>query len=290
MPTSNIARRMDGNAVAATVLQRLSGRVEAVRAQRGSAPRLGVVLFGNNGSSLSYIRKKQESAKMVGIEVVLLHQEDVTDAAVAKEELRALQEGERLDGLIVQLPLPSSMRASTREILDVIDPSLDVDCLTSVCQSRLADGDPLVVPPTPASILALLEAYDVDLDGKRVVLVGHGTLVGKPLAALLPGTGAAVTICDRETPDLLACTLEADVVISATGVPGLIIGEMLKEGVVVVDAGTAIESGGVAGDVDTLSVESVASLVSPVPGGVGPLTVAKLLENVVELAEQYSSR
>lgn len=279
---------MDGNAVAERVLERVRVRSAEFIQKTHRKPRLLVVLFGTDPSSLSYIRKKEAWGIEAGLDVVVKQFPDVSETEEAKKIVRDLQNEAAVDGLIVQLPLPDTMQ-HPQSVLEEINPSVDVDCLTMFSLGLLAAGSPLVVPPTPAAILELLNAYEVDLHGAHVVLVGYGKLVGKPLSILLTQEHTTVTVCNEHTRDLGKHTREADILICATGVKDLIRGDMVKEGAVVLDAGTAVEGRKVSGDVHRESVVEKARLLSPVPGGVGPVTVAKLFENVVELGLRSSS-
>ena len=215
------------------------------------------------------------------MEVIIKHFPETEDAEEAKRTLHELQTNE-LEGLIVQLPLPDNMK-EPQSVLEEIDPKTDVDCLTMFCLGALTAGDPLVVPPTAAAVFELLSAHDISLEGKHIVVVGHGKLVGKPLSILLTQKTTTVSILNEYTKDLTHHTKQADILISATGVKDLIKGDMVKEGAIVIDAGTSVAGRKVFGDVDQESVLPKVSLLSPVPGGVGPVTVAKLFENVVEL-------
>jgi methylenetetrahydrofolate dehydrogenase (NADP+)/methenyltetrahydrofolate cyclohydrolase len=210
---------------------------------------------------------------------------DITTESLV-QRIRALNIEPNLAGLIVQLPLPAHIEKQAT--LDAIDPRIDVDCITQKNSALFYSSNPLFSPPTALAIMEILGSLPFSLKGKSVVVVGQGDLVGRPITHLLRAQGLEVAVADATTSNLAALTQTADILISGTGHPGLITGLMVKEGSVVIDAGTSESTGGIVGDVDFPSVEKVAGFISPVPGGVGPVTVAKLLQNVVSAAKSAS--
>ncbi len=273
---------IDGKLIARNILGDLSQRVKKLK-QRGSVPLLAVILVGNDKPSLTYVKKKGEAAKKVGIGFTLHHlPPDATEREVLST-LERVQSDPALSGLIVQLPLPRHL--DTEKILSHIHPEYDVDCLTPLCIAQLESGNPTFIPPTPGAILSILESLHVQLNGARVAVFGRGPLVGKPIATLLRQAGAEVEVIHSKTENPQAISRSADIVISGIG-KKIVTGDMIREGAIVIDAGTLVEDGAVSGDVDIASVEPKAAFVTPTPGGVGPITVARLLWNTVLGAER----
>jgi len=273
------ARIIDGKAVAA----RLRERVRAGVAELPSPPGLATILVGDDPASAVYVRMKREDSAEVGIDSV--HHEPGGD--VSQEELAALiaslNEDERVHGILLQLPLPAHLDQDP--LIAAIDPAKDVDGLTPVNAGLLVQGRPEAVAPcTPAGVMELLREAGTELSGARAVVVGRSILVGKPLAALLLAADATVTHCHSRTRDLGAVCREADVLVAAAGKPGLIGGAMVREGATVIDVGTNRVDGRLVGDVDFDSASERAGAITPVPGGVGPMTRAMLLVNTLDAA------
>ncbi len=281
------AQMMDGKAVATRILDELTGRVAALR-DRGVRVGLGTVLVGDDPGSHSYVRGKHRDCRKVGIESIRVDLPHDTTADQLKAELERLNADPACTGYIVQMPLPDHLDDAWA--LELIDPAKDADGLHPMNLGRLALMTPAPLPCTPRAVVELLRRYDVPLKGAKVVVVGRGTTVGRPLGLLLTrrAENATVTLCHTGTVDLAAEVREADIVVAAAGVPGLITGDMLKPGAVALDVGITRTDAGLVGDLHG-SVRDVASLVAPMPGGVGPLTRAMLLTNVVELAEAQSA-
>lgn len=249
---------------------------------KGTKAKLSVIQVGDNPVSKTYIAKKREAVNSIGADFELVElPEDIT-----KEELieKIKEIAKNTDGLIVQLPLPKHI--SRDEVLKAIPMEKDVDVLSPDSFESFALGDFPVLPPTVCAVSELFLEYGVNVKEKDVVVVGAGRLVGKPLTAWLKMQGANVVVLDRNTEDLSFQIKKADIVITGVGKPNLITGKMIKDGAVVIDAGTSVEGGETSGDIDFESVSKVASMVSPVPGGVGPLTVSCLLRNLAILKEQ----
>ena len=273
---------IDGNAVAAEVRERVRREVETLPERPG----LATVLVGDDPASAVYVRMKREDSAQVGIES--FHQEpgdDVT-ADELRELLLALNADERVHGILLQLPLPDHL--DDAEMTALIDPAKDVDGLTPMSAGLLAQGRPGLVPCTPRGVMELLRHAGVELVGARAVVVGRSQLVGKPLAALLLAANATLTQCHSRTRDLGAVCREADVLVAAVGSPGLVTVDMVRPGATVIDVGTNRTEAGLVGDVDFEAVKNVAGAITPVPGGVGPMTRAMLLANTVTAARRQA--
>ena len=290
-----MAELIDGEAVAQSIRDDVSAAVETLT-DAGHTPGLATVLMSPDSAAETYVSMKQRDCEEVGIESH--HVELAVDAPAERlyETVDDLSDDPAVDGVLVQKPLPDHV--SEREVLSRVDPAKDVDGFHPENVGRLVAGDPRFVPCTPHGILRLFEAYDVETEGADVVVVGRSEIVGKPLANLLlrrASTGnATVTVCHSRTDDLAAHVGRADVVVAAAGVAGLVTGEMLSEGAVVVDVGinrveADTEKGyELVGDVAHESAAEVAAAITPVPGGVGPMTRAMLLYNTVKAARDRS--
>jgi len=281
------ARIIDGKAVAAAVRERVAGEV-AELGERGIVPGLATVLVGDDPASAVYVRMKREDCAQVGIES--FHHAPGGD--IAQEDLAALiselNADPRVHGILLQLPLPGQLDQDT--LIPLIDRVKDVDGLTPANAGLLAQGRPeALVPCTPAGVMELLDHAGVELSGARVAVLGRSILVGKPVAALLLAADATVTHCHSRTRDLAAVCRESDVVVAAVGRPGTVTADMVREGAVVIDVGTNRTDDGLVGDVDYEPVAERAAAITPVPGGVGPMTRAMLLTNVVEAAERAAA-
>ena len=251
--------------------------------KQGITPSLHVVLVGEDPASEIYVDAKMRAAEKIGINAVLKKMPSSTTQMELDAALEGLSKDDAVHGILLQLPLPKGLKK--RQALNKIDPTKDVDGLTThnmgVLVARELGG---MRPCTPMGIMRLLRSYDVEFMGKNAVVIGRSQLVGRPVAELLAQAGATVTTCQRHTADIAEHTQQADIVIVATGVPSLITGDMLKPGAAVVDVGiTRLDNGDVVGDCDA-SCKAVAGLLSPVPGGVGPMTVATLMTNTLDAA------
>jgi methylenetetrahydrofolate dehydrogenase (NADP+)/methenyltetrahydrofolate cyclohydrolase len=278
------AHILDGKALAATIKGELKIRVAAL-AERGIVPGLGTVLVGDDPGSRSYVAGKHRDCAQVGIASIQVELPADTDADELKARIDELNADPACTGYIVQLPLPGSL--DDNWALGLVDPDKDADGLHPVNLGRLVLGGTGPLPCTPRGIVELLRRNGIELGGAEVCVIGRGTTVGRPLGLLLTrkSENATVTLCHTGTVDLARHTRQADIVIAAAGRPGLITADMVKPGAVCVDVGITRTAAGLVGDVD-LSVREVASWVAPVPGGVGPMTRAMLLSNVVERAER----
>jgi methylenetetrahydrofolate dehydrogenase (NADP+)/methenyltetrahydrofolate cyclohydrolase len=280
------ARLIDGRAVAARVRERVTAEVAELR-EHGVSPGLATVLVGDDPASHVYVRMKRKACEEVGIASV--HHELGDDASEA--ELRALLEGLGADpavsGILLQLPLPDHL--DPLEMTSLIPPEKDVDGLTPLSAGLLAHGRDSLVPCTPAGVMELLHEAGAELEGARAVVLGRSQLVGKPVAALLLAANATVTHCHSRTRDLSAVCREADVLIAAVGRSGTVTADMVREGAVVIDVGTNRTEDGLVGDVDFGPVSERAGAITPVPGGVGPMTIAMLVSNTAKAARAQAA-
>jgi methylenetetrahydrofolate dehydrogenase (NADP+)/methenyltetrahydrofolate cyclohydrolase len=288
------ARIIDGRAIAQEVRAEVARRARSL-ARRGVTPGLALILVGDNPSSISYVRSKGDAAEEAGIFSETFHLSDTISQEELTSRILDVDEDPRFHALLVQLPLPPHLDEATA--VNAIDPTKDVDGVTAVNLGRLLRGEPCPHPATPAGVVELLHRTGYPPAGKHVVVCGRSNIVGKPLAAILmqkhPRANATVTVCHTGTPDLAGITRQADILIAAMGVPAGITAGMVKPRAVVIDVGNnwvedASRKSGrrLVGDVDFEGVSAVAGAITPVPGGVGPMTVAMLLSNTVMLAEQ----
>jgi methylenetetrahydrofolate dehydrogenase (NADP+)/methenyltetrahydrofolate cyclohydrolase len=273
---------IDGKAVGQSVRERVRGEVEGLSADLGRPPGLATVLVGDDPASAIYVRRKREACEEVGIRS--FHHEP--DGSIPQEELlelvTELNENDEVDGILVQLPLPDQIDSAV--IINELDPDKDVDGLTPISAGRLARGEPGLVSCTPRGIMELLSSSGVDPAGKEAVIVGRSNLVGRPVFSLLLGANATVTICHSRTRDLGEVCRRAEILIAAAGQPKLVTGDMIRPGATVIDVGTNRTDDGLVGDVDFEAAVEVAGAITPVPGGVGPMTIAMLLANTVDAA------
>ena len=270
---------LDGKKLSQKIRREVAEKVR----RSGITPCLAVVLVGTDAASVLYTRLKHKACKETGIESLNYELPEKTSEAQLLSVIDELNEEKKVDGILVQLPLPQSIDA--KKVLARIAPEKDVDGLNPINLGNLVTGEEGFVPCTPKGILQLFQEYGIDVKGKRCVVVGDSVEVGKPLAICLLNRGATVFVCNKHTSSLAQITREADVLVSATGVPSLIKAGMVKKNAVVVDVGISRVKGKIAGDVDFPAVSKIASAITPVPGGVGPMTIAMLLENVFSAAE-----
>ncbi|HEY9572340.1 MAG TPA: bifunctional methylenetetrahydrofolate dehydrogenase/methenyltetrahydrofolate cyclohydrolase FolD [Pusillimonas sp.] len=278
------ARIIDGKLLSDTIKAEVGERVKALKT-RGIVPGLAVVLVGEDPASQVYVRNKAAACEKAG-----LHSQVIRLAADISEEqlldmVRDLNRDDTVHGILVQLPLPKHMNSS--KVIEAIAAAKDVDGFHISNAGLLMTGQPLFRPCTPYGIMKMLESENVSLWGAEAVVVGASNIVGKPMAMLMLAAGATVTLCNSKTRDLGAQTRRADVLVVATGKPGMVTGDMIKPGAVVIDVGiNRNEQGKLVGDVDFQSAVQVAGAITPVPGGVGPMTIAMLLVNTLEAAER----
>lgn len=277
--THSKARLMQGTRLAGQILADVASRAEAFESQSGRLPCLAAVLVGEDPASVTYVKMKQSRSRKAGIASRLVRLPESTSTTELVDAIGALSEDPGVDGILLQHPVPSQI--DERAAFEAIAPAKDVDGVTMHSFAAMAFGLPGFASCTPAGILRLLDAYDVDLDGKHAVVIGRSPILGKPVGMLLLARNATVTYCHSRTSNLPDVVGTADVVIAAVGRPNFVRGEWLKRGVVVVDAGY---NDGNVGDVAFDEAVERADLITPVPGGVGPMTIAILLEQAVDAA------
>ena len=278
---------IDGKAIAEKIRTSIALEVKKLK-KKNIKPKLGVVLVGNDLPSQTYVNKKQQAAETAGICFILKK----FPASVSKikliDEIKKLQKKEKLSGLIIQLPLPNKLYTS--EVINAVDPKIDVDCLTDANIGKLVMKTSYIFPPTPYAVITILKELNFDISGKNITIVGMGALVGKPLAIILSNEGASVTTCNSRTRDIKEKCLMADVIVTGVGKKDLLRGEMIKPGTIVIDTGIVFENGKMFGDANKDEVLSKASFFTPTPGGVGPITVALLLQNTVLCAKRNAKK
>lgn len=270
---------IDGKEVSKKVLQELKSQIEKLNVK----PTIAVVIVGENPSSKIYVNIKHKKAVEIGMNSVVIEMPAETTQAELEAKIEELNQTPEINGMLVQLPLPKHL--DTYKIIEKIDPLKDVDGFHPENVGKLSIGlKPYAQPCTPKGVMRLLEEYKVDLEGKNVIVIGRSNIVGKPIAAMLLAKNATVTMAHSKTLNLPAVSAKADVVISAVGVPNLVKSTWIKEKAVVIDVGISkTPEGQIVGDVDFEDVKDKASLITPVPGGVGPMTIAMLLENTLNL-------
>ncbi len=273
---------LDGRRIAQEIQKELSPKVKELK-EEGVTPGLAVIRVGEEPASAIYVRNKKKKALELGIyfEEHALPENTVQDELI--NLIEGLNENPMLDGIVLQLPLPQHL--DEKRILERISPVKDVDGFHPLNMGRLLKGEPSFIPATPRGIVELLDRYQIPLEGKRAAVVGRSDIVGKPLAFLLLSRNATVTICHSKTKDLSLITKEGDILVIALGKPGFIKERMVKEGSVVIDVGINRVGNRIVGDVDFEKVKEKASHITPVPGGVGPMTIIMLLSNVIKAAE-----
>ena len=286
-------KTIDGKLLAARLREEIKSGVETLKQEKGVTPGLAVILVGNNPASVSYVTAKEKACAEAGMASREIRLPEGTKAKELVDTIRSLNSDPSIHGILVQLPLPKHI--SEKEVIDAISPDKDVDGFTPVNVGRMMIGEKCFLPCTPHGIIKLIEFAGMDIAGKHAVVIGRSNIVGKPVAALLARreTNATVTLCHTGTPDVARFTREADIVVVATGRPGTLTGDMLKKGAVVIDVGVnRIEDPSkpkgfrLVGDADFESCSAVASAITPVPGGVGPMTITMLLWNTLESARR----
>ncbi|MBZ1349097.1 bifunctional methylenetetrahydrofolate dehydrogenase/methenyltetrahydrofolate cyclohydrolase FolD [Alcaligenaceae bacterium LF4-65] len=281
------AKVIDGVKLAASIREQVAERA-AVLTRQGVKPGLAVVLVGSDAASQVYVRNKVAACEKAGLHSVLeQYPADLTEDALLSR-IRTLNADKTIHGILVQLPLPKHIDA--HRVIEAIAAEKDVDGFHISNAGLLMTGTPLFRPCTPYGVMKILESEQVVLRGAVAVVVGASNIVGKPMAMLLQAAGATVTICNSKTRDLAWHTRHADIVVVATGKPGMVTGDMIKPGAIVIDVGiNRTADGKLCGDVDYASVSQVAGAITPVPGGVGPMTIAMLLVNTIEAAERSNA-
>lgn len=278
------ARWIDGKKWAAAIRQDLGARVAGLEA-RGVTPGLAVLLIGDDPASQVYVRSKERAAAELGLHSVVVRLPAGTPQDVVLEHLQRFNADPAVHGILIQAPVPPPL--DFEALVEAVDPAKDVDGFHPVNLGRLCRGRPALVACTPKGVMTLLKREGIETAGKHAVVVGRSTIVGKPMALLLLEADATVTVCHRWTADLGALTRQADILVVAVGRPGLITRDMVKEGAAVIDVGINRVGDRLVGDVDP-GVAEAAGWLTPVPGGVGPMTIAMLMENTIEAAEVRS--
>ena len=281
------AQKIDGNALSQTLRADVTKRATALKA-RGITPGLAVILVGENPASQVYVRNKVKACEDCGLHSILeKHPASLTEAALLNR-IDALNQDTSIHGILVQLPLPEHIDA--QKVIEAISPAKDVDGFHIASAGALMTGMPGFWPCTPYGCMKMLESIGYELKGKHAVVIGRSNIVGKPMALMLLQKNATVTICHSATQDLKAITLQADVIVAAVGKQNILTADMVKPGAVVLDVGmNRNEEGKLCGDVDFAGVEQVAGYITPVPGGVGPMTITMLLVNTLEAAERIQA-
>ncbi|MDO8446793.1 MAG: bifunctional methylenetetrahydrofolate dehydrogenase/methenyltetrahydrofolate cyclohydrolase FolD [Deltaproteobacteria bacterium] len=280
-----MATIIDGKAISEKIRSEVKAATEKLIKEKGVTPGLAVVLVGDNPASKVYVGSKEKAC----LEMGFYSEKHVLPVDASQDELLKLidklNKDKKIHGILVQLPLPKQINEDL--VLEAISPEKDVDGFHPYNVGRLAVGKPLFQPCTPYGMMKMLEYSNISVEGKHAVIIGRSNIVGKPIALMLLQKSATVTICHSKTKDLKEEVKRADIVVAAIGKPGFVTGDMLKEGAVVLDVGiNRLESGKLVGDVDFASAEKVASAITPVPGGVGPMTIAMLMYNTLESAKR----
>ena len=277
------ARLLDGKKTAALVREKIAAEVERLKGEGRGVPGLAVVIVGENPASRVYVGQKEKACKAVGFDSILHRLPEET----TQEELLSLVEemnnDPRIDGILVQLPLPRHMDSDS--IIAAIRPEKDVDGFHPINMGKLVTGLKGTEPCTPKGIMYLLREYGIELEGKRAVVLGRSNIVGKPVASMLMAQNATVTVCHSRTKDMASYTKEADIIVAAIGKAKFLTAPMVKEGAVIVDVGINRLEEGLVGDVDFEALKEKVSWITPVPGGIGPMTIAMLLLNTLEAFE-----
>ncbi|HGX1312609.1 TPA: bifunctional methylenetetrahydrofolate dehydrogenase/methenyltetrahydrofolate cyclohydrolase FolD, partial [Staphylococcus aureus] len=278
-----VAKILDGKQIAKDYRQGLQDQVEALK-EKGFTPKLSVILVGNDGASQSYVRSKKKAAEKIGMISEIVHLEETATEEEVLNELNRLNNDASVSGILVQVPLPKQV--SEQKILEAINPEKDVDGFHPINIGKLYIDEQTFVPCTPLGIMEILKHADIDLEGKNAVVIGRSHIVGQPVSKLLLQKNASVTILHSRSKDMASYLKDADVIVSAVGKPGLVTKDVVKEGAVIIDVGnTPDENGKLKGDVDYDAVKEIAGAITPVPGGVGPLTITMVLNNTL-LAEK----
>ncbi len=279
---------IDGKMVSKQIKQSLAKQVKEEYLDKGkNAPTLACILVGDDPASHVYVANKQKACKLVGINsIVKVMPQDCPESEVA-EVIENFNQDQNVSGILLQLPLPKHLNEG--KLINLISPQKDVDCLTEQNLGKLFSGHHKIAPCTATGIIELLDQYNIEIQGKHAVVVGRSLLVGKSVASLLEKRNATVTLCHSKTTDLASYTKQADILVVAVGKPKLITSDMIKDGTVVIDVGINRLETGLVGDVDYENVKDRTAYITPVPGGVGPMTIAMLLKNTLILHEENNS-
>lgn len=273
------AALLDGKALSLKIKDELKKQCEELKSEYLLIPKLAIVLVGENPASLVYVSSKEKACAAVGIQSVVVRLKETDSEECIISEVEKLSRDQTVNAVMVQLPLPKGI--NERNVLNSIPPEKDADGLTALSAGKMFDGEFSLLPCTPSGIIQVLKRNNIELCGKHAVIVGRSNLVGKPLSVLLLCENCTVTVCHSKTQDLSKFTSAADILIVAIGKPNFIVGSMIKQGAVVIDVGINRTERGLVGDVDFNTAKEIASYITPVPGGVGPMTVTMLLSNAI---------
>ncbi len=280
---------LDGKALSAKIKEEVKVEVEKIVKEKEITPGLAVILVGNDAASATYVASKAKACKDAGIYSVVHEMPDSITQEELLETISMMNKNPKLDGILVQLPLPKHIDTTT--VLEAIDPLKDVDGFHAYNVGRVVSNLDSFIPATPFGVMRMFEEHNIEVSGKDVVVIGSSDIVGKPMASLLINKKATVTVCNSRTKDLKSHTLRADIVIIAVGVPLLLKEDMVKDGAVVIDVGiNRLDTGKLVGDADFENLKNKCSHLTPVPGGVGPMTIAMLLKNTIKAAKLRDKR
>jgi methylenetetrahydrofolate dehydrogenase (NADP+)/methenyltetrahydrofolate cyclohydrolase len=280
---------LDGKALSEKIKEEVKIEVAQLVEEKQITPGLAVILVGNDAASATYVASKAKSCKNAGIYSVVHEMPESITQEELLETIARMNENPKLDGILVQLPLPKHIDTTT--VLEAINPLKDVDGFHPYNVGRMVSNLDSFLPATPFGVMRMFQEYGIELSGKNVVVIGSSDIVGKPMASLLINAKATVTVCNSRTKDLKAHTLAADIVVIAVGVPYLLKADMVKDGAIVIDVGiNRLETGKLVGDADFESLKEKCSHLTPVPGGVGPMTIGMLLKNTIKAAKLREKR
>ena len=282
-----MAQIIDGKAVSASVKQEVADEAAKLREEKGLKVGLAVVIVGNNPASRVYVNNKKKACEAVGFQSYEYALDENTTEEQLLDLVNVLNRDDRVNGILVQLPLPGHI--SEKAVINAISPDKDVDAFHPVNVGKIMIGDYSFLPCTPAGVMRLIESTGVDISGKHCVVIGRSNIVGKPQAMLLLQKNGTVTICHSKTQNLKEICQSADILVAAVGRPNFVTGDMVKEGAVVIDVGiNRLDNGKLCGDVEFELAEKKAAYITPVPGGVGPMTIAMLMKNTLTAAKQQA--
>ena len=280
---------LDGKALSAKIKEEVKVEVTQIVKEKEITPGLAVILVGNDAASATYVASKAKACKEAGIYSVVHEMPETITQEELLETINLMNNNPKLDGILVQLPLPKHIDTTT--VLEAINPLKDVDGFHPYNVGRMVSNLDSFLPATPFGVMRMFEEHKIELSGKNVVVIGSSDIVGKPMASLLINAKATVTVCNSRTKDLKSHTLKADIVVIAVGVPYLLKEDMVKDGAIVIDVGiNRLDTGKLVGDADFEGLKNKCSYLTPVPGGVGPLTIAMLLKNTIKAAKLRDKR
>ena len=280
---------LDGKALSAKIKEEVKVEVTQIVKEKEITPGLAVILVGNDAASATYVASKAKACKEAGIYSVVHEMPETITQEELLETINLMNNNPKLDGILVQLPLPKHIDTTT--VLEAINPLKDVDGFHPYNVGRMVSNLDSFLPATPFGVMRMFQEYGIELSGKNVCVIGSSDIVGKPMAALLTNAKATVTVCNSRTKDLSSHTKAADIVVIAVGVPHLLKADMLKDGTVVIDVGiNRLDTGKLTGDADFEDCKSKCTHITPVPGGVGPMTIAMLLKNTIKAAKLREKR